>query len=234
VAEGRVRAPARILLFPGLDGTGRLFERFIAAAPADVSLTSIPLPIDVLSHDDLVERFLSTIPIDENTILLAESYSGPLAVRLAEQRRPRALVFCNSFVSPPRSRLLGWFARPVLLRVTLPPFLVRRYLVGRDADDELVREVASTIASVPPAALASRFRSLLEVDEAAIFSRCGVPVLYLRGTHDRVLSDASLRRMEAVRPVAVARVAGPHLLLQANPTGAWKAIESFLGGLEDQ
>src|SRR5262245_4480100 len=100
-----MRAASRILLFPGLDGTGRLFDRFIAAAPADLSLSSIPLPIDVLSYEGLVERFLSTIPIDENIILLAESYSGPLAVRLAERRRPGALVFCNSFVSAPRSRL---------------------------------------------------------------------------------------------------------------------------------
>jgi pimeloyl-ACP methyl ester carboxylesterase len=218
----------RILLLPGLDGTGRLFKRFIAAAPSDISIKPVPLPVDTPEYARLIERLISIVPSDDATILLAESYSGPLAVRLAERQRVRALIFCNSFLSAPRPRLPGWLVRPGLLRLALHPFLLRRYLVGPDADEELVREVAAGIASVPADILAGRFRLLLDVDEAASFSRCSCPVLYLRGTHDRLVSEASWRRMGTIRPLTVAEVAGPHLLLQANPSGAWKAIVSFL------
>jgi hypothetical protein len=57
-------------------------------------------------------------------------------------------------------------------------------------------------------------------------------MLYLRGTDDRLVPDAAWRRMAAERPITTLHVPGPHLLLQANPIGAWAEAVRCADGLE--
>lgn len=226
---GKLRIP--VVLLPGLDGTGKLFKRFAAAAPAHVSLMTAALPAEPLAYDELADRIAPTLPAGEPPVLIAESFSGPLAVRIAEHRRVGGIVFCNSFISAPRSQALRWLALPPLLRLRAPALLLRRYMLGPDAGDELVREVADAVASVPATVLASRIRIILEGDEASAFERCDLPMLYLRGTEDRLVSEQAWRRMAALRPIPLAQIAGPHLLLQASPAAAWAAVLPFLASL---
>jgi pimeloyl-ACP methyl ester carboxylesterase len=220
----------RIILLPGLDGTAQLFKRFIAAAPPHLSLTPIALPPEPRTYTELADRIASTLP-EDRLVLIAESYSGPLAIAITERRRIDGIILCNSFASAPRARALRWLALPSVMNLRPPALLLRRYMAGERADDALVREVATTIASVPPALLAYRIRSVLTLDEADIFARCSVPTLYLRGTDDRLVPDSAWRRMSRLRHITMAFVPGPHLLLQANPTAAWDVILPFIESL---
>jgi hypothetical protein len=72
----------RIMLLPGLDGTGRLFKPFIKAAPPHLSPIPVALPPDLLSYGELANRIAATLPNDR-FVLIAESYSGPLALAIA-------------------------------------------------------------------------------------------------------------------------------------------------------
>lgn len=220
----------QIVLLPGLDGTGRLFDRFIAAAPPHFSLTVVALPPERLTYDELADRIARALP-SRRIVLLGESYSGPLAVAVTERRAIDRLILCNSFVTAPRARAWRWLARPSVMNLRPPALLLRRYMVGDRSDEALVREVASTIASVPPALLAWRVRTVLTIDATRAFAQSTVPTLYVRGTDDRIVPDSAWRRMSSLRPMSVAHVPGPHLLLQANPRGVWAAIEPFVNSL---
>jgi pimeloyl-[acyl-carrier protein] methyl ester esterase len=68
----------RILLLPGLDGTGKLFKRFVAAAPPHLSLTAIALPAEASTCDDLADSVGRNLPDGEPLVVIAESFSGPL------------------------------------------------------------------------------------------------------------------------------------------------------------
>jgi pimeloyl-[acyl-carrier protein] methyl ester esterase len=72
---------AQIVLLPGLDGTGKLFKRFIAAAPPDVSVTAIALPPQALDYAELADYAARSLPDGEGLVLVAESFSGPLRWR---------------------------------------------------------------------------------------------------------------------------------------------------------
>jgi pimeloyl-ACP methyl ester carboxylesterase len=168
---------------------------------------------------------------DVPIVIIAESFSGPLAVAVAERRPVAAFVFCNSFVVAPRAWTFRWLASPLLFRLPMPGFVLRRYMVGAGADETLVREVSEAVAAVPAAVLASRLRSVLSLDVTDAFGRCIAPTLYVRGTEDRLVPESASRRMAAVRPISIVPVPGPHLLLQANPAGAWRAIVPFLDSL---
>jgi pimeloyl-[acyl-carrier protein] methyl ester esterase len=223
--------PTTLILLPGMDGTGKLFKRFVACAPPHLSLRIVTLPPEPLTYTELADSLASIFASDDAPVLLAESYSGPLAIILAARHRVSGVVLCNSFVSAPRSRTLQWLAVPALFRIAASAVLLRRYLLGSNVDDELVRDVVRAVASMPASVLTSRLRSILAVDETIAFTRSTGPILYLRGSEDRLVSENSWRRMAALRPISIARVEGPHLLLQANPAGAWDAITPFLESL---
>jgi pimeloyl-ACP methyl ester carboxylesterase len=216
----------RFVLLPGLDGTGELFEPFLSAAPPNVRWEVIKLPSEPLDYPKLFERIAPTVQLTADTVVLAESFSGPLAIMLAEGRNLAALILCNTFVIPPRAQALRHLASPLLFRVSPPTALVRHLLVGSRAPEALVAKVCSVLSSVPAGVLAARVKSVLSVAVADRLVRCAMPILYLRGTEDRLVPEASLDAIvaEASGPVTVARIAGPHLLLQAEPDAAWRAI----------
>lgn len=215
----------RLVLLPGLDGTGRLFERFVAAAPPGVIVTPIALPCETTALDD---RVAALLPDRERFVLLAESYSSALAVRLAERCDVAGLVIVNGFVSPPRWGGFRCLVSARMFAMPLPRGLLRALLVGRAASDALVDDVVAAVRSVPAPVLAHRLREVLRGDGRDAFARLPCRVLYLRGTEDRLVSDMSWKRMAALRPMDLARVKGPHLLLQASPAASWDAIAPFL------
>ena len=68
-------AGRRVVLLPGLDGTGALLADFISAAPADVRLEIHPLPAEPLDYRALAERLAPTLRLTSDTVVIAESYS---------------------------------------------------------------------------------------------------------------------------------------------------------------
>jgi len=218
------------VLLPGLDGTGALFERFVRAAPAGLRLQLASLPAEPIGYLELSRHLEADLSLSRDDVLLAESFSGPLAMYLAAKHKVAQLVLCNTFARPPLPRFLRSFARPALFRIPPPAVLIRRYLLGLDATDTLVRQVRGVIASVPPEVLSARVRAVLSVDAAGWLAQCSMPILYLRSTEDHLVSDASVVALVAAAsvPVSVSRVPGPHLLLQAAPERVWSAISQAL------
>jgi pimeloyl-ACP methyl ester carboxylesterase len=218
-----------IVLLPGMDGTGDLFERFVRFAPAEFQPIVIALP-ERDSYDALVDAIDAQLP-HARFVVVGESFSGPLALRVARRASDRvaALVLCNSFIAPPRRwllRMLPWrwiFALPVLSR------WIRRLLVGRTASNDLVDAVRHAIAKTSKDVLASRMRIIQQLDDEELLRTIECPILDLRGIHDVLVP---LRTGDAIRRinqrVQTATIAAPHLLLQVAPEAAWRAIQVFM------
>lgn len=218
----------RIVLLPGMDGTGTLFRRFLAQAPDGFAPETVALPAEPISHAELAARIGPALGLDVGSVLLAESYSGGLALRLAAEHPVAAVVLVNSFVAPPCHRALRLAALPTLFRFGTPRAAIRHFLVGLRASPALVDEVKVVVDGVPAHVLAARIAEVLTVDSGDWLTRCTTPLLYLRGTEDRVVPEASVRRIASSRATRVARIPGPHLLLQAEPARAWMAIVGFI------
>ncbi len=220
---------------PGLDGTGRLFEPLRATLGERVATVVIRYPErQVLGYEQLLPLVEDRLPGAGAFLLVAESFSGPLALALAAQA-PRGLAgvaLCNSFVGPPAWWGLRCTPLGLLARLSPPGFLLRRYLVGSRASAALTGEVRGAIAAVAPQVLAARTSAVLQVDARAWLKACPVPLLYLRGTDDRLVPERCLEEIAGLRPgVEVARIPGPHLLLQAAPAECARRIGAFASGL---
>lgn len=221
-----VTYPVSILL-PGLDGTGDMFERFIAAAPAAFPLRVQRLPSDrPRCYGELADALLPQFPA-EPFALIAESFSGPLAILIAN-RCPQAcaVVLCATFVRPPLPRMLARL--PEFFWRTPPPrFLVELIMTG--GDRALAAAARNSVVPLDGAVLRARAEAALTVDVSAELRALAQPVLYIRAERDRLIPARSAGPIRDAKPsVRVASVKGPHLILQARPGECWDHIAPFL------
>ena len=97
-------APKHLVLLPGLDGTGELFLDFLAALPELWTATIVTYPTNgFLRYSDLRPYVGAAVPQLEPFVLVAESFSTPLAVWYAATAPPNltAVVICTGFVGNP-------------------------------------------------------------------------------------------------------------------------------------
>ncbi len=222
-----------LLLLPGLDGTGRLLEDFAAAVGDRCRVITVDYPTDIpLGYDDLEPLVRRALPADdEPLVVLGESFSGPLAVRVAAAppANLRGVVLCCTFVRGPRPHLgrLLPLARAVPL-TQVPETIVARVAMGRDANARLTALLTEALASVAPAVVQRRLEEAVAVDATAELAAVRVPVLYLRALRDRVIPHQASRLVAEVCPATrIVDFASSHLLLQTRPAEAATVVADF-------
>lgn len=229
----------KLVLLPGLDGTGLLFEPLYVELPSAIATEVISYPThQVASYDELVELVRPKLPAGEPYILLAESFGGPLAIKLAAERPIglRGLILCGSFVTCPHRFVPRWAARLVFPAMFYPaPMMARfRALVGNYSTLKLSSLINQSLRSVAPAVLASRLKEVIRVDVTLELQRCEVPMLYLQGTQDYVVPASNLSRIQQLQPeVQSVRIKAPHMILQTQPVIAAEAISRFASQIEE-
>ena len=223
-----------LIVLPGLDGTGRWLSDFAAALPTALGCRIIQYPLDQpLGYEALLARVLAELPASGRYALLAESFSGPIGIRVAATRPPglSALVLCGTFASNPFP-YLRW-ARPLAVRAplkSLPTWFRRLTMWGRTAR-HIPAGHERGLARVEPAVVRARIASIFAVDARADLQKIDVPVLVMRGTRDRVVSRrASGAMLPSLRNARGIDVEGPHLLLQSRPQQCAAAVLTFLHG----
>jgi pimeloyl-[acyl-carrier protein] methyl ester esterase len=218
-----------------MDGTGNLFAGLIAALPSGTETTVIRYPTNQeQSYSQLLRFVESCLPASAPFVLVAESFSTPLAIQWAATHRPhlKGLVICAGFASSPVRgwlRSLGLLLSPICFLVPPPEIVIRFFLIGTDASSSLVMAVKNAIGSVKSSVLAYRLRQTLTCDAPSLLSDLRTPILLLQPTQDKLLSSVCLEKLLELRPeAAVEMIPGPHLLLQARAHESAEAIARFV------
>jgi pimeloyl-ACP methyl ester carboxylesterase len=231
-------ATKHLVLLPGLDGTGELFVDFIEALPVSWTATTVSYPTDrFLPYADLRPLVGAQAPKLERFVLIAESFSAPLAVWYAANNPPNlaAVVICAGFV---RNPVPGWsgvvkaIAKPWLFRLKPPRAIVEHFLLGPDVPSELLQSLRHALQRVSPKVLSGRVQEVLNCDARNDLRRTTVPLLYLDATNDKLLSSKCKKEFSQLRPDTVVRsVPAPHLLLQREPEKAATIVKAFVSSL---
>ncbi|WP_241068779.1 alpha/beta fold hydrolase [Achromobacter insuavis] len=229
--------PLQLVLLPGMDGTGDLFDPLLSALPAAPPPLVLRYPArEPLDYPALEQRVRQALPAQAPFVLLAESFSGPLGAAIAAAPPPnlRGLVLCASFVRAPHPRL--GLARPLAswLPVTLLPRAVLHHLLlGRHGTPALRAALDQAVAQVAPAVMRARLKAVMDADQTTAFAGVRMPLLYLQARHDRVVPPAAAALVARLAPQArIVDIDAPHCLLQAAPKAAAEAITGFLLALE--
>lgn len=214
---------------------GELFSQFIAALPEPFEAVAVGYPTERYLPYSEMENFVRVAcPISEPFMLIAESFSTPLALKYAATNPAnlQGIVLCAGFAtSPVRGwrRFLASLLAPVIFHVPMPNIAVRRWLVGADASPSLLRAVRAGVASVKPDVLAARLRAVLACDVRGAVDRIGVPILYIRAEQDRLVRALCAEELRQIKPeMAIAILEGPHLLLQRQPQRAAEVVVRFI------
>jgi pimeloyl-ACP methyl ester carboxylesterase len=222
------------LLLPGFDGSGQLFEPLLAepALPFEPRVLALPGGRP-RGYDELVDWLEQQVP-SQPFILLAESFSGPLAIRFANRlpKRVSHLVLVATFLRSPLAPCLAPFAvlaRPMLFSRPPPTVAVRTLLAGWDAPPSLVAAVRDAMAILPAEVAAARARAALACEESAAFANLSLPTLWLQAGEDHLLRPGHADEVRRLRPgTRVETVRGPHMILQRRPQECLARIRTFL------
>lgn len=222
-----------LVLLPGLDGTGEQFAPFIAALGGGVDFIVVRYPsrgaLDLDSHEAAVR---SALPADRPFILLGESFSGPIAIRIAASAPAGlvGLILCASFARFPRPALRA--LKPIALLATMAPtpiWCAAQFVLGTSATPPSRSLLSTTLRRTDTGALRARLRILFELDARDALGRVGVPILYLRAKRDRVVPRANANDIAAVAPgTVIVDIDAPHFLLQAVPIEAAGVVRQFV------
>jgi pimeloyl-[acyl-carrier protein] methyl ester esterase len=222
---------AKLILLPGLDGTGELFAPFVEALGGfETQVVSYP-PDRAMSYAEHEAFARAKLPPDDDYVLLAESFSGPVGIAIAATAPPRlkGLILCGSFASNPLpvfgplSRLMG-----ALPAVRVPSALVAPWLYAGRGTPELRRLHAQAMSRVAPSTVNARVAAILAVDYRALLRRIEVPMMYVRATADRLIPAAAGRAILQLRPdVEMFEIDAPHFLLQTEPVRCAAMVLGF-------
>ena len=223
----------KLILLPGLDGTGVLFEPLLQVLPQAVTPVVQSYPGDVpLSYVDLLPIVRAALPLFEPFILLGESFSGPLALRIAADNPPglRGVILCASFVRNP-VRFFPQACRPLIrpfIFSSWPPWFRCRALFVGYSSHAMFELVERAHRIVTAEVMAARAREIVAVDAVKALSACGVPLLYIAGARDRLVPEHNRRRITQIKPsVKVVVLPASHMVLQDVPEAAAKVIAEF-------
>ncbi|MGS5088306.1 alpha/beta fold hydrolase [Hydrogenophaga sp. A37] len=230
-----------LVLLPGLDGSGDFFGALCRQLPPQWRTHVVPYPGDQpLSYSELARFVLAALPDDGPFILLGESFSGPVAIQVAATRPAGliGLVLCATFARNPRSILRPLLGLTRVAPVRAAPMgMLSRCLLGAEANASWAERIRQAMGECSVAVLRKRVWEVLLVDVRSQLADIRVPVLYLQATKDWVVPAEALIEMQRVLPgIQVARIDGPHFLLQARPGPCAERIavfsESLMGASE--
>lgn len=208
-----------LILLPGMDGTGTLYEPLHQALNGKCKLLVMTYPVDqTMGYADLEALVKSQLPMDEDYVLLGESFSGPIAISIAATQpvRLKALILCATFARNPYPWLaVSRYALPYLPTRLAPLSVLNHLLLGRFSSQELCTQLADALAQVKPASLKARLYAVLSCDVTEKLKAIQVPVLYLQAKRDRLVpasAHADIKRK--LHEMETCKYDAPHFLLQ--------------------
>ena len=227
-----------LILLPGMDGTGLLFEPFLAALGGEFDVEVVRYPADKpLNYAELEVIARAAIPPDGPVILLGESFSGPIAVSLAASMGSRVagLLLCCSFVRNPLPALSGLRGLVDALPVArIPVRLLSYFLLGKFSSSAQRAALAAALSGVIPEVMRERMRAALSVDVSAKLGQLKIPLLYMQATRDRVVPHTAADLVMTLAPhTRKFEFDAPHLLLQTVPQEAVRVVVDFVHARND-
>lgn len=228
----------RLVLLPGMDGTGALFTPLLAALGGELTTQVIRYPDQPLGYAELAAWVSPQLPTDTPYLLLGESFSGPIAIQIAASQPSglMGLILCATFAHspiplPPAISALA----PALIHRRRLQMLACRYVLGRYATAGCLDAVLAATQQVSSATLRSRIAAVLSVDARPALRACTLPMLYLQAADDRLVRPGAYAAIKQQAPhCQLATLAAPHFVLQTQASESARLISTFARSIASQ
>ena len=207
---------------PGLDGTGKLFEPIIPLLKPHFALQIITYP-NLDKFTDFVDCVLNQLPPSAGFSLVAESFSGPVALAVMAHRPDRIgpSVLSASFARSPLAeltRMSNYIPDQMFSIGALGQFCLDVYELEDEDFSETQPLPLNITEQLDGSLLKNRISALSRIDISALLPGIEIPILYLHGLQDRIVSEKDALMLQKNLPnITRVDIDGPHLLLQTRP-----------------
>lgn len=222
-----------IALLPGLDGTGELFSPIIPFLEDHFEVHVVRYKNEV-TFSEYAESAANQLPSNCSVSLIAESFSGPIAISLLARNDMNFLAsvlsatFCKSplpFLTQLSKHVPEIMFRSNPISKTFLDLLV----TGADSSLEVRNKVRELLNTVSPSQFQSRVNIINEVDVTQELKNIDVPLLYIQATKDKIVFEGSgTEIMKHANDLRIEKVEGSHMILQNQPEKCAELIISHV------
>jgi alpha-beta hydrolase superfamily lysophospholipase len=210
---------SKLVLLPGMDGTGELFEGFLLNFDGDYIVISLPQfgHQDYASLANIIKEQLPT----EDYVLLAESFSGGIVPELLKLNPThlKGVIFVASFLSSPNKYLLliaKLLPIKALASAPLSNIVYKSLFLGQGASKEHLAKFVKVILSIPDQVLKNRLEVMRQ--QRLPTTTFNIPIIYIQALSDRLISSKKGREFTKVfSNIKYIEIEGLHFILQAQP-----------------
>jgi len=210
----------KIILLPGLDGTGMLFKGILEVLPKALNIQVFCL--DELEGDSYAKKaqYLAEHLQSTELFIVVESYSGPIAYELCNilGSNVKQIVFLASFISAPSSlsrcaHLIPTFA---LQASELNMWLLNKIGFAGAGSDSQILDVFKSISFANKAKLKNRLQNISQLRKPQ--NPHATPVVYIKPTNDILVNNRAVDEVKSVfNNTKVITISGGHFIAQTNP-----------------
>lgn len=228
----------KLIFLSGMDGTGKLFEGVISHLndfDCEVITYSTTTAQD---YQTLTNQVKNQLP-DQDFVLIAESFSGPIAAELAKDnvaKGLKAIIFVATFLSPPNRFLLATsriFPLKFMSKLPGSKFIQQKLFFGEYATNKILNLFNETVNGITTRTLKERIKAMQYVKFES--STIDVSAAYLLPLSDRLVPKAKAREFQNYfSNIEILEMDGPHFILQAKPKESANLICNFLDSLNQR
>lgn len=232
----------RLIFLPGLHGTDDLFEDLLEELQRKISFQKILItyPNDIKqTYKKLTKWLVSYLEINEwssesekvKTIIIAESFSTVIALKLAEKfpKHIHGVVISGGFCSSPVPTIFNFIPLRPFFFIKPPLLVIRRYLTGSASSINFVMDVAAVLRKTSSKRVVERLRSILSLEEEQVPSIPATPVMLFQAEHDEVIPWKKQNQLEQhLQQAETHWLDSPHLIFQVHPGMSSDLILEFL------
>lgn len=216
----------KLVLLPGMDGTGELFEAFLSNFDGDYIV--IPLPQSGSQDHAFLANIIKEQLPTQDYILLAESFSGGIIPELLKKSHPhmKGVIFIASFLSSPNQFLLSiakLLPIKTLASATLSTIFHKFFFFGQGVSKEFLSKFITVTKSIPDLVLKSRLEVMSQ--QRIPTTTSDKPSVYIQACSDRLISSQkSGEFIKVFTNIKYIKIEGPHFILQAQPKESARLI----------
>jgi len=220
----------KLVLLPGMDGTGKLFEEFLSNYNGDHLVIS--LPQNGPQHYSRLAKSLEHQLPKEDYILLAESFSGGIVPILLKQHSAhiKGVIFVASFLSCPNKLLLQitkLLPLKYLASIPLSNVAHKLLFLGQNASKENLSTFRTVINSIPEQVLKARLTTMSH--QKMPLETFDIPTVYIQANSDKLISTLKSEELRKIfRNIKYFQIDGPHFILQSKPTESAELISQVM------
>jgi len=224
-----------LILLPGLDGSGLLFQPFIERCFHNDYVTVISYPNDYhIPYHELADYIITRLPKDKNLVLLGESYSGPVAIQLANrpELNVNSVILVATFSHYPNT-ILKFMSKilPIkyLLYLPMPDFILKFVCFDNAVDSSIMALLKKSLTLTPPTIMAKRMSEGVKIDVRQDLKELKVPCIYIKAKHDKLVSSSASAEIKKInKSINIIEIDGPHFILQTRINACCAVIKKLM------